>query len=378
MKKHIKTEHEVVKYLVDLNFSLSLMTPEEHEELIQMVKPRLDKLNETKKLDSSENLFTKLRKKEMIETAVAPIRKPTDVSEIQNLLMAELSYDDISDAEPKQDSRENDTDEERLLTSDMDEEYQTIVDDDDDAIIEDTVRVKKSADDQIKVILKREIKNEVLVTPSPAPTPNPSSENLYELSMKTEETEESVEEQDVNPLEESMDGDEFLVTNCCSFCRRCYTSFKTQRDQFLNEQKAHSNPEDLKALNRNISTLKLEDFAQSCDFCDAKFFTNNCLGIHRKEKHGLGPELMVTCKVCNIEIRSQVMKRHMNTHQKGQTQCKLCYKEFTTPYGLKCHENQMHKDDKKFFEYKITEEMLQFFCDMKVKLRVKLRVQEQV
>ena len=57
LKKHIKTEHDVVKYVIDLYLAVNLLTPEEEEQLVQMTKPRLENFRKTGALDTKESIF---------------------------------------------------------------------------------------------------------------------------------------------------------------------------------------------------------------------------------------------------------------------------------------------------------------------------------
>ena len=57
MRKHIKSEHEVVKYKLELNLAMALLTEKEAEEMITRMKDRLDSFQETGVLDTSKDLF---------------------------------------------------------------------------------------------------------------------------------------------------------------------------------------------------------------------------------------------------------------------------------------------------------------------------------
>ena len=55
LKKHIKSEHEVVKYKLELNLAMALLTEKEGEEMVRRIKDRLDGFQETGILDISKN-----------------------------------------------------------------------------------------------------------------------------------------------------------------------------------------------------------------------------------------------------------------------------------------------------------------------------------
>ena len=57
LRKHIKAEHEVVKYKLDLNLAIALLTEDEVEELVKRVKDRLDGFQKTSTLDTSKAIF---------------------------------------------------------------------------------------------------------------------------------------------------------------------------------------------------------------------------------------------------------------------------------------------------------------------------------
>ena len=57
LKKHIKAEHEVVKYKLDLNLVIALLTEGEVEELVRKVKGRLDGFQKTGALAISKEIF---------------------------------------------------------------------------------------------------------------------------------------------------------------------------------------------------------------------------------------------------------------------------------------------------------------------------------
>ena len=57
LKKHIKAELEVVKYKLDLNLVIALLTEGEVEELVRRVKGRLDGFQKTGALACSKEIF---------------------------------------------------------------------------------------------------------------------------------------------------------------------------------------------------------------------------------------------------------------------------------------------------------------------------------
>jgi len=48
LKKHLRKEHEVLNYMVDLTLALSLLNKEEEEQLVRITKDRLENFEKTK------------------------------------------------------------------------------------------------------------------------------------------------------------------------------------------------------------------------------------------------------------------------------------------------------------------------------------------
>ena len=83
LKKHIKNEHDVVKYVIDLYLAVNLLTPEEEEQLVQMTKPRLENFRKTGALDTKESIFAA----NLSESEVTKLQPETNEdlkSQIQN------------------------------------------------------------------------------------------------------------------------------------------------------------------------------------------------------------------------------------------------------------------------------------------------------
>ena len=125
---------------------------------------------------------------------------------------------------------------------------------------------------------------------------------------------------------------------------------------------SHNNKEDQDALNINFTELSVADFKHFCELCGLKFLTNNSMLYHKKIQHRIGFKAMSKCKVCRMEVKPKKMRKHMNTHGEGATDCKLCYKTFRNTYSLKCHEIKSHKGEKEYLNIEITEDILKFKC----------------
>ena len=54
LKKHLRKEHEVLNYMVDLTLALSLLNKEEEEQLVRITKDRLENFEKTKLLTRKE------------------------------------------------------------------------------------------------------------------------------------------------------------------------------------------------------------------------------------------------------------------------------------------------------------------------------------
>ena len=57
MKKHIKSEHKVAKYELDLHKALIFLSEEEVEQLKTMVQPRQERFGESGLLETNTNIF---------------------------------------------------------------------------------------------------------------------------------------------------------------------------------------------------------------------------------------------------------------------------------------------------------------------------------
>ena len=357
LKKYIKTEHEVVKYVIDLYLAVNLLTPEEEGQLIKMTKPRLENFRKTGVLDTKESIFVE----KLAEKEATQIPTKEEVYQIQKMILDDISDDSDASLE------KND---EILLTESPRAENKIISDvanrilepsDDNDIQILDVVYNLK-LNPKRYVVTKKDIKQEmqesplkstspVRESPPPPPTPSPTPENLYELCKVEVNEDDTNEKENTDPLSQSN-----------PFCRICYSSFSSNNEQLTHERKVHNNEEDQAALNIDFTTLTIDNFEYSCKVCGLKFMTGNCLNIHMKEKHRMGIKKIMNCKVCNSLVKSVHFKKHMNTHVNGPTKCKLCYKKFASPTGLKCHEVSVHREETEFLDMDITEEMLAFAC----------------
>ena len=101
------------------------------------------------------------------------------------------------------------------------------------------------------------------------------------------------------------------------FCRICYCKFTQLSEQIEHEKKVHDFSEE-----DQVNLTNKAEFDFSCNLCPLKFVTKKCLEIHSNELH--------------------------KSSQPSSHKCKLCYKLFANPYGLRCHELKYHKNEKEY------------------------------
>ena len=304
----MKSEHAVVSYKVDLVLALSLLSVEEESHLIRRTKARLSKFQDSGFLDTHENMFGGEGREIEDEDATE-----SELTEIQMRILADFSDDE--DDEPFLEKKAKKSEVEMKVREDA--------------------LLRKLINDQIR------IKEEELSDPggggggkedppTPSPTPNPKSKQP--LGQRAFET--SLGER--KPNIEELDSFSVKQENCLKqtgsiFCRICYCKFSNLSEQIEHEKKVHGCSEEQVGLN-----LTKDKFNFSCKLCPLKFLTKYCLEIHSNELH--------------------------KPPEPGSQKCKLCYKLFTKPFGLRCHELKYHKNEKQYFSIQITEKLLSIKC----------------
>ena len=96
LRKHMKSEHSVVSYKVDLVLALSLLSVKEESLLISRTKPRFTKFQDSGFLDTNDNLFGGEGGREVNNDDDAT---ESELTEIQMRILADLSDDDDEDEE---------------------------------------------------------------------------------------------------------------------------------------------------------------------------------------------------------------------------------------------------------------------------------------
>ena len=307
----MKSEHSVVSYKVDLVLALSLLSAEEENQLIRRTKTRLSRFQESGSLASHENMFGSDGRE---------VEDPTEseLTEIQMRILADFSDDEEDDESFLEKKLKRKTIEVELKVRE-------------DALL------RKLINDQIKMKGEEDVPDPVgdgkEDPPSPSPTPNPKARQP--LDQRTSEKILEERKPNINQLNSFSVKQEIGLEQTGSiFCRICYYNFTNISEQIEHEEKVHGCSEDQTNLN-----LKKEEFDFSCNLCPLKFLNKNCLEIHSKELHT--PAFPA---------------------QTGSQKCKLCYKLFTKPFGLKCHEIKYHKNEKQYLSIKITDKLLSINC----------------
>ena len=89
LRKHMKSEHAVVSYKVDLVLALSLLSVEEESHMIRRTKTRLSKFQDSGFLDTHENMFGGEGREIGNEDATE-----SELTEIQMRILADFSDDE--------------------------------------------------------------------------------------------------------------------------------------------------------------------------------------------------------------------------------------------------------------------------------------------
>ena len=103
LKKHIKSEHDVVKYKVDLVLALSFIGTDEEVRLIEVVQKRLEVFQNTGELVMDGRIFEGKALEKTISLEQAEMKSiKKDVEAIQKFIT-----DDISDEEEEDEQSSN-------------------------------------------------------------------------------------------------------------------------------------------------------------------------------------------------------------------------------------------------------------------------------
>ena len=93
VRNHLRTEHDMVKYEVELVLHLCLISNEEHDSLIKTLSFRLDKFVEEGTFDKDINLFESKTKEEKLEPGDGMKAMETlDETAYRSLPVARLAY----------------------------------------------------------------------------------------------------------------------------------------------------------------------------------------------------------------------------------------------------------------------------------------------
>ena len=362
LKKHIKTEHDIVKYKVDLILALSCISPSEEVRFIELVQKRLVIFQNTGIIVTDENIFDE---KAANEADTRDIKK--DVEAIQKMIS-----DDISDEEEEHQqlfkTSRHAGDEIMLLGEPV---LKNVVDDQgDDDVVEITFEGNGDFDRCIDLSkdanqLKQEpgespeVSNETQPSEICAPLNDiPGESLLSEVDCKME-----VEEGLVILLDDYTSDELETTANSAPFCRLCYVTFSDQREQLPHEQKVHNTTEDREALKIEVTQLTLKDFTQVCKICSSRFRTKNSVSHHEKIEHRVGVEKSTNCKTCRKMVKTSKLRVHMQSHLEKKFKCKLCYRRFPRNKYLLAHEMLTHKDEAELLTTEITEKDLKHNCN---------------
>ena len=369
LKKHIKSEHEVVKYKLELNLAMALLTEKEGEEMVRRIKDRLDGFQETGILDISKNIFLGTGKRSNAGGVVDGLTEKSLNEEVKDIVGIEDHDESLLLEDGVEDLLESnitavEQDELNFISQILNENLSDNESDDEISIIEEITNKRKSPTKQIKTEIKQEKDNVIELggTPvflSPPPTPNPTltpcpPDPQLETPLGSFLSPSPKDAPTVNVKLEVIGDDEEeteMITESDSsemFCRLCYHTFYKASEQLTHERKDHNVKEDQDALNFNLTDLTLEDFCHSCEVCGLKFLTNNSIKVHKRDMHKMGLG----------KLKKKV------TAKEDSFSCKLCYKEYKKQSSLKIHKYRDHiGEESKYFGMEITEDLLCHNCN---------------
>ena len=139
LKKHIKSEHDIVKYKVELVLALSCLGPDEEGRLIEGVQIRLARFQATGEMVMDGSIFEGQAEKETILPGRAEIKSmKKDVEAIQKMIANDISDDEAENEQFCKKSRNIGDEilllEDSLLTNLVDETISSDNSNDDDVI----------------------------------------------------------------------------------------------------------------------------------------------------------------------------------------------------------------------------------------------------
>ena len=370
LKKHIKSEHDIVKYKVDLVLALSCIGPDEEKRLIEGVQVRLERFQATGEMVMDGSIFEGQAEKETIlpgRTEIKSMKK--DVEAIQKMIADDISDDEVENEQFCKKSRNIGDEilllEDSLLTNLVDETMSSDNSNDDDVIeilFDNNVGSTKSLD--INKAIKEETKEasfedqptEMFVSPI-------EKDDTMEALLSKVDCKMEVDDNEIIPLDAETFEELEAPNNSAPFCRLCYVTFSSQTEQLPHEQTVHNSTEDREALKVDVTQLTLKDFTHVCDICSSKFRTKNSVIHHKKKEHRVGVNKTTICNTCRKVIKTSKLRLHMRSHSERKFRCKLCYKGFTRNKYLVSHENIIHKNETELLSTEITEEDLKHNCN---------------
>lgn len=333
LKKHIENDHGTVPQRLEIITSLSFLSSEEETQLVLHLQLRIQGFKETGIIDSGDSKLFAIKERENC----------SELEEIQEMLMKDLSDDESN--ENKDNVVGGFDDQNKTITHDLKTEEET----DDEGVGMNNEEIKKHPAKKIKMEINT--KEEGDAEDQSNTSPDKFEGNASEFCKV-----EVLDEED--PLSERSVDDGINL-----FCRICYESFSSLSDRVPHEIEYHNNQEDQNFLKSDISQLRLDDFKNSCSLCGLRFVTTNGMDVHKMIKHRMGMNTISKCKICKQDVDSAKIKKHIISHGEGPSKCKLCYKVFSSQYGLNCHQVQVHSDDREFINIEITNSHLKFLCD---------------
>ena len=369
LKKHIKSEHDIVKYKVDLVLALSCIGPDEEGRLIEGVQIRLDRFQNTGEMVIDGSIFEGQAVKETIIPRKEEIKNAKkDLEAIQKMIANDISDDEAENEPISKKSRRTGDEllllEESLMTNLVDETMSSVDASDDDVIeilFDNHVDSTKSRD------LIKEIKEEIKEAssedqPTKMLVPPIEKDDTMEALLSKVDCKMEVDENEIIPLDAETSEELEAPNESAPFCRLCYVTFSNQTEQLPHEQKVHNSTEDREALKINVTQLTLKDFTHVCDICCSRFRTINSVGHHKKIEHRVGVKRTISCNKCVKIIKTNNLRAHMKLHVERTIRCKLCYKGFTKKKYLEGHEKVIHKNETELLSTEITEKDLKHKC----------------
>ena len=255
LKKHLRGEHEVVKYRVDLVMAFSTFSTPEEKRLVEEGKKRLASMEESGLWHKERDMFSEVSQ---VTPKIQEIKKETDshgvaqeIAEINKMLMDnnDEEEEDLEILEAIGNITRENIDAKKIKEEPLLEtpppspvmcNERLLVEDIDDLDIEILEIINKVPTKVGEEVTGQRIKVEPEVeTPPSSPISSiVDSSELHVTSIVKEPQIEMVIEGASQTMEEKVEGE--AVDESLSFCRLCYITFSEHAEQLPHEQKVNN------------------------------------------------------------------------------------------------------------------------------------------